>query len=110
MLQLTPLDAANLYMETATSYWHVATLVVFDGAGSDGASRERMIERYRERLALLAPLRRRLVDVPLHLDYPYWEDDPALDLDDHIRSATVPPPAKSESVTRPSMESASLSA
>lgn len=93
MQQLTPLDAANLYMETPTSYWHVATLVVFDGTTSDGAGHERMIERYRDRLPLLAPMRRKLVEVPLHLDYPYWADDPDLDLDAHIHRITLPPPA-----------------
>jgi diacylglycerol O-acyltransferase / wax synthase len=94
--QLTPLDAANLYMETATSYWHVATLIVFDGSQSDGATAERMKERYRERLPLLAPMRRRLVEVPLHLDYPYWADDPDLDLDEHIRSVSLAAPGADE--------------
>jgi WS/DGAT/MGAT family acyltransferase len=93
MQQLTTVDAANLYMETSTSYWHVATLVIFDGATSDGATLERMKERYRERLPLLAPMRRKLVDVPFHLDYPYWADDPDLDLDEHIRHVSLPPPA-----------------
>ena len=96
MQQLTTVDAANLYMETSTSYWHVATLVTFDGATSDGATVERMKERYRERLPLLAPMRRKLVDVPFHLDYPYWADDPELDLDEHIRPISLPPPAGDE--------------
>ncbi len=96
MQQLTTVDAANLYMETSTSYWHVATLVIFDGTTSDGATVERMKERYRERLPLLAPMRRKLVDVPLHLDYPYWADDPDLDLDQHIRQISLPPPADDE--------------
>jgi WS/DGAT/MGAT family acyltransferase len=96
MQQLTTLDAANLYMETATSYWHVATLIVFDAVASDGASVERMRERYRERLPLLAPMRRKVVDVPFHLDYPYWADDPDLDLDEHIRPVTLPRPGGDE--------------
>jgi len=96
MQQLTTIDAANLYMETPTSYWHVATLVVFDGSGSDGATAARMKERYRERLPLLSPMRRKLVEVPFHLDYPYWADDPDLDLDEHIRRVTLRPPADDE--------------
>ncbi len=96
MQQLTPLDAASLFIETATSYWHVATLTTFDGRRSDGATCEQMKERYRERLPLLAPMRRKLVDVPLHLDYPYWTDEPDLDLDDHVRSVSLPPPGDDE--------------
>ena len=96
MKQLTTIDAANLYMETPTSYWHVATLVVFDGTTSDGASAERMKERYRERLPLLSPMRRKLVEVPLHVDYPYWADDPDLDLDEHIERISLPPPGDDE--------------
>ena len=92
MQQLTTVDAANLYMETPTSYWHVATLVVFDGTTSDGATAERMKERYRERLPLLSPMRRKVVEVPLHVDYPYWADDPELDLDQHIEQISLPPP------------------
>jgi WS/DGAT/MGAT family acyltransferase len=92
MQQLTPLDAANLYMETSTSYWHVATLIIFDGATSDGATLGRMKERYRERLPLLTPMRRKLVEVPLHLDYPYWADDHDLDLDEHIHQISLKPP------------------
>lgn len=96
MQQLTTVDAANLYMETPTSYWHVATLVMFDGTTSDGATIGRMKQRYEERLPLLTPMRRKLVDVPLHLDYPYWADDPDLDLDEHIRQISLPPPADDE--------------
>ncbi len=96
MQQLTTLDAANLFMETETSYWHVATLITFDGSRSDGATCERMKERYRERLPRLAPMRRKLVGVPLHLDYPYWADDPDLDLDEHIRPVSLPPPGDDE--------------
>ncbi len=92
MQQLTTVDAANLYMETPSSYWHVATLVIFDGATSEGATVERMRERYSERLPLLSPMRRKLVEVPLRLDYPYWADDPDLDLDEHIRPVTLPLP------------------
>ena len=93
MQQLTTVDAANLFMETPTSYWHVATLVFFDATTSDGATVDRMKERYRERLPLLSPMRRKVVEVPFHLDYPYWADDDELDLDEHIHHVTLPPPA-----------------
>jgi len=45
-----------------------------------------------ERLHLLPPFRWRLVSVPFGLDLPYWVEDPAFDLDFHIRESAVPPP------------------
>ena len=56
--------------------------------GSSKANR-RLVE---ERLGLLAPFRRRLVEVPLGLDLPYWIEDPDFDLDFHVRHHAVPPP------------------
>lgn len=40
----------------------------------------------------LEPLRRRLRDVPFNLDHPYWVDDPAFDIDFHVRHTAVAPP------------------
>ena len=45
-----------------------------------------------ERLPLLPPLRWRLAEVPLGLDYPYWVDDPDFDLDYHVRELALAAP------------------
>ena len=45
-----------------------------------------------DRLHLLPPFRWRLVGVPVGHDLPYWVEDPAFDLDFHIRDSAVPPP------------------
>ncbi len=45
-----------------------------------------------ERIHLLPPMRWRLAEVPLNLDYPYWVDDPDFDLDFHVRELALPPP------------------
>ena len=42
----------------------------------------------------LEPMRRRVVEVPLHLDHPYWIDDPNFDLDFHIRHLSLAPPGR----------------
>src|ERR671917_2832455 len=44
------------------------------------------------RLHGLEPLRRRLRNVPMNLDHPFWIDDPEFDLDFHVRHTAVPPP------------------
>ena len=49
-----------------------------------------------ERLPLLPPFRRRLVEVPLGLDYPYWIDDPDFDLDFHVRELALPAPGSDQ--------------
>jgi WS/DGAT/MGAT family acyltransferase len=45
-----------------------------------------------DRLPLLPPLRWRLYEVPLGLDYPYWVDDVDFDLDFHVRELALPAP------------------
>ena len=49
-----------------------------------------------ERIDQLAPFRRRLVEVPLGLDLPYWIEDPDFDIDFHVRHHAVPPPGTPE--------------
>ena len=58
-------------------------------AGSRSADVCRMVS---ERLHMLPPFRWRLVEVPFGIDQPYWVEDPAFDLDFHIRERAVPPP------------------
>src|SRR5688572_27511242 len=93
MRQLTSLDAQFLALENQRQTGHVAGLAVFDTAtapeGLDCAVVKRLI---RERMSLLPPLRWRLVEVPLGLDYPYWADDPQFDLDYHVRELALPAP------------------
>jgi WS/DGAT/MGAT family acyltransferase len=93
MQRLTGLDATFLYMETPSSYMHVAGLAVFDPSTvPDGFSIEKVKELYRDRLHLAAPFRRRLVEVPLGIHHPLWIEDPDFDLDWHIRHIAVPAP------------------
>ena len=49
-----------------------------------------------ERLALLPPLRWRLAEVPLGLDYGYWVDHPDFDLDFHVRELALPAPGNDQ--------------
>lgn len=90
MQQLSGLDNSFLSMETSTMYGHVTSLAIFE---PDAAlTFEAVKELVASRIHLVPPFRRRLVDVPLGLDHPYWIEDPHFDLDFHIRRIAVPPP------------------
>ncbi|HEV3227394.1 MAG TPA: wax ester/triacylglycerol synthase family O-acyltransferase [Acidimicrobiales bacterium] len=97
MKQLSGLDATFLYMETPSQFGHVSSLSIFekpDDPNYDAFTAWRgQIEK---RLHLLEPLRRRLRDVPLRLDHPFWIDDSDFDLDFHVRNTAVPPPGSDQ--------------
>ena len=91
MKQLTGMDASFLYMESETQFGHVSGLSIFarpDDSSYDPYTAWRA--RLQERLPLLEPLRRRLVEVPLGLDHPFWADDPHFDIEYHVRHELLP--------------------
>jgi diacylglycerol O-acyltransferase / wax synthase len=94
MRQLTSVDAQFLALESARQTGHVAGLAVLDPSTAPGrhVGIEDVKRLMEERLPLLPPLRWRLAEVPLGLDYPYWIDDPDFDLDFHVRELALPPP------------------
>jgi WS/DGAT/MGAT family acyltransferase len=92
MQQLTATDTNFLTMETPTTFGHVASLTLYD----PGATYEAVMQRIEERLHLLPPYRRQLVEVPMELDHPYWIESPNFDLDFHVREIAVPPPGTRE--------------
>ena len=94
MRQLTSLDAQFLALETPRQSGHVAGLAILDTSTTASgtltcADIQALIA---ERLPLLPPLRWRLKEVPLGLDYPYWVDDIDFDLDFHVRELALPAP------------------
>jgi WS/DGAT/MGAT family acyltransferase len=93
MQQLTGLDTSFLSMETATTFGHVSGLAIFDpSTASVPPTVEDVKALIQERIHLLPPYRRRLVEVPFGLDHPYWIEDPDFDLDFHVRHIGLPPP------------------
>lgn len=93
MRQLSGMDASFLHMEGPNQFGHVSSLNIYDPADAPGgggyeATRALVLER----LDQLAPLRRRLVEVPLGLDLPYWIEDPDFDIDFHVRNLALPAP------------------
>lgn len=93
MEQLSAMDAAFLYIEAPSLPQHVLGVMLLDAAGSDGAySEERFRRVMEERLHLMPAFTRRLAQVPLNLDHPYWVVQPEVDLDDHVSTLTCPAP------------------
>ena len=91
MQRLTGLDDGFLWMETPTSYMHVASLIMADGESRPGGlTFDRVRALYESRLDFAPPFRRRLVQVPFGLHHPLWIEDPDFDLDWHLRQITMP--------------------
>jgi WS/DGAT/MGAT family acyltransferase len=94
MRQLTSLDAQFLALETPRQSGHVAGLAILDTSTTPSGTLSCVDIQalIAERLPLLPPLRWRLQEVPLGLDYPYWVDDIDFDLDFHVRELALPAP------------------
>jgi diacylglycerol O-acyltransferase / wax synthase len=93
MQRLTGLDATFLYMETPTTHMHVASTCIFDPSTVPGGySFDGVKELVENRLPLLPPFRRRLVQIPFQLHHPLWIEDPHFDIDHHVRRAALPAP------------------
>ena len=91
--QLSGLDNSFLLMEAGGQLGHVGSLSFFDPDGlGERSFKDALRATLEDRLHLLGPYRRRLVEVPLDLDRPFWIEDPDFDLDFHFRHIAVPPP------------------
>ncbi len=93
MQQLSGLDAAFLALEGPSMFGHVGSLCVVDpSTAPEPLTLETMYRVVSSRLPLVPPFRRRLVEVPLGLDQPYWIDDPDFDIEFHVREIGLPAP------------------
>ncbi|PQJ74900.1 WS/DGAT/MGAT family O-acyltransferase [Polaribacter gangjinensis] len=87
--QISGQDATFLYAESPTSPMHVATLVIVEGS----LKFEDFKAIVASKLHLIPKFRKRLLNLPMNLDYPYWVDDPNFDIDLHINRIRLPEPA-----------------
>jgi diacylglycerol O-acyltransferase / wax synthase len=100
MQQLTGLDAAFLALETANSTGHVGGICMLDPKDAPvPLTLARLTEVLGDRLPLVPVLRRKLLNVPLGLDQPYWVDDPNFDIEYHIREIALPRPGSEAQLT-----------
>ena len=100
MQQLTGLDASFLALETANATAHVGGVSILDPREApEPLTLARLTDVLGERLPLVPVLRRKLQNVPLGLDQPYWVDDPDFDIEYHIRELALPRPGSDAQLT-----------
>jgi len=89
--RMLPTDALFWYVEEATPELRplVAALMILDRR-PDHDRLHASVERW---VARLPRLRQRVVEAPLRLGLPEWEDDPHFELDYHAREVILPEPA-----------------
>ena len=82
------LDATFLYGETSTSPMHVGSVSIIEGS-LEFETFKAVIE---SRIHQIPKLRRRLMSIPMSIDYPYWVDDPHFNIDMHLNHVALPQP------------------
>jgi diacylglycerol O-acyltransferase len=95
MQKLTGMDSMFISLESGTNLFNVGAVAVFDpSTAPDDSPPPYVVLRQivENRLHLVPPFRRRLVEVPGGLDHPRWIDDPEPDLERHVRRAALPSP------------------
>jgi len=92
MEQITPHDATFYYAESDKTFAHGTFAWFYDGKLPDGKNFGfKDLQRHvSSRLHVSKILTRKLVPVPLHLDYPYWVTDEEFDVDDHLHHVKLP--------------------
>ncbi|MEL7222201.1 MAG: wax ester/triacylglycerol synthase family O-acyltransferase, partial [Bacteroidota bacterium] len=85
---ISGMDATFLYGETPSSPMHLGGVAVIEGS----IEFETFKKIIASRLHMLPRLRKRLMYVPLSIDYPYWVDDPYFDIDLHLHHIALPQP------------------
>lgn len=94
MQQLTGLDQMFFALDTQTTNAVLGGLVLFEplADGQRGPDAAFMRKRLHERLPLIPPMNKRVVQVPFALDYGYLAVAHRVDLTEHIRTLTLPEP------------------
>jgi WS/DGAT/MGAT family acyltransferase len=89
--RLTAVDAGFLHQEGPASHMHIGGLTVFEGPPPPF---HEVLDTIRGRLHLLPRYRQRLEHAPLQSGNPVWIDDPAFNLEYHVRRTALPSPGK----------------
>jgi WS/DGAT/MGAT family acyltransferase len=93
MDRLTSIDASFLAQEKEGSHMHVGAVMIFEGPAP---SHEEFCAHIASRLHLVPRYRQKLVFPRLQMGRPLWTDDPAFNIDYHVRSSALPKPGSIE--------------
>ncbi len=85
---ISSMDATFLYGESPTSPMNVGAVCIIEGA----LSFETFKSIIASRIHMAPILRKRLIHVPLSVDYPYLADDPNFDINLHLHHVALPQP------------------
>ena len=94
MSQLTALDRMFLTQETQRAPMHISMLAFYDqSTAARGKVRLRdIVAQFAARAPHLPLLSRRVHEVPLALDNPYWVSEESLAIESHVHHLALPTP------------------
>ncbi len=93
MDRLSALDVSFLTNESSTAHMHVGGVMIFEGPPP---SYDDLLDHVRGRLHLVPRFRQKLAFPPAPTGRPYWVDDPAFNLEYHVRHSALPAPGSEE--------------
>src|SRR3954471_22863890 len=95
--RLTAVDAAFLHQESPTTHMHIGGVVILEGPPPPFVE---LREHVRSRLPLVPRYRQKLAAPPFGLGRQLWVDDPAFNLDYHLRHTALPRPGGDDALRR----------
>jgi diacylglycerol O-acyltransferase / wax synthase len=93
MEKLSGQDALFLHLDLPHAAAHLTMIYIYDPSGMKRPLGFREIVRHVEKRLHTSPMfRRRIVQVPFGLGYPYWAEDERFHIDFHMRHFALPKP------------------
>jgi WS/DGAT/MGAT family acyltransferase len=93
MDRLSALDVSFLTNESSSSHMHVGGICIFEGPPP---SYDDLLDHVQSRLHLVPRFRQKLAYPPVPTGRPFWVDDPAFNLEYHVRHSALPEPGSEE--------------
>jgi diacylglycerol O-acyltransferase / wax synthase len=93
MDRLSALDVSFLTNESSSAHMHVGGIMIFEGPPP---AYDDLLEHIRSRLHLVPRFRQKLAYPPVPTGRPFWIDDPAFNLEYHVRHSALPSPGSEE--------------